>query len=359
MLPRALVLAGCLSVAACHGADGHGNARGAARSDLSEPQLQALPRIALAESDTLYVGRPAALAVDPQDGSLYLSDGFWGRVLHFSPAGALLGVYGRRGEGPGELKAPSAVSVHGGELLVSDVGKRELVRFDRATARFVGSARYDGIMRSLAPDGERVWAGVMNVPGKTALGWWRPGEAKVRELGPIPDEYVKSSPLAGIYTGIQVVSWADTVLAGFMGLNRLTLFRRDGTPLRTLAVPVRARKGEMANPVTALGKLDFPEQFSANSALFRMHRLPSGGFALVHYDQKIDGNLITAKVYLTLVSRDFRRTCADRAVVVSQESQPYTAFRGDTLYVMQQRIRDDRAAAFVDRYLIREDLCFG
>jgi hypothetical protein len=321
--------------------------------------VESAGRVALLESDTLYLGRPAALAVDSSDGSLYVTDGFWGRVLRFSPSGELLRAYGTRGEGPGELKGPSALALAGGELLVSDVGKRELSRFDLATGRFVGSTRYSGIARSLEPAGGGLWLGLMNVEGKTSLGRWTASNGRVTNLGAVPAEFTQSPPLAGIYTGVQVVAWGDTVLAGFMGLNRLVLFRADGSVIRNVRVPVRERRGEVTDVVGTLAKLEFPEQFGANSSLFRMHRLPSGNFALVHYDQVIDGNLITAKVYLTLLSRDFARSCADRRIAVSEDAQPYTAFRGDTLYVVQQRVAEERAASFVDRYRIREDRCFA
>src|SRR4051794_19033293 len=73
---------------------------------LQQPVVRKLGSITLTESDTAYLGRPAALSVDPVDGSLYVSDAFWGRVLRFSAVGELQRSYGRRGEGPGELKSP-------------------------------------------------------------------------------------------------------------------------------------------------------------------------------------------------------------------------------------------------------------
>ncbi|HEV2149193.1 MAG TPA: hypothetical protein VGR37_17430 [Longimicrobiaceae bacterium] len=320
-------------------------------------QLTKLEPIHLVETDSLYVGKPAALALDPDNGNLYVSDGFWGRVLAFSPSGTLDRVYGKRGEGPGEISDPGAVAVHNGELLVADVGGQRFVRYDRATGEFNGGVRFDGVLTSMQPHGNKVWLGIQNRPRRTSLGVWSPEASSIRYLGELPGEFLESEPLAGIYNGIQVVEWSDTVLAGFMGLNRLVRLRADGSTIDTLPIPVRKRRGEMKNIVKRLGGMEFPEMFSANSALFRLHRLPSGSFAAVHYDQTISGDLITANVYLSILSGDFKTTCPDHAIEVAADAQPYTAFRGDTLFVLQQKVEGQRASAFVDRYVIGEAAC--
>ena len=42
---------------------------------------------------------------------------------------------------------------------------------------------------------------------------------------------------------------------------------------------------------------------------------------------------------------------------MSRDARPYTAFRGDTLYVVQQEVKEEKARTFVDRYLIDEQAC--
>ncbi|HKP77116.1 MAG TPA: hypothetical protein VJT67_16410 [Longimicrobiaceae bacterium] len=349
-------LAGLVVVAAC--GDGAGD-RAKGEKGLVPPRVTRLARVPLAETEATYLARPTGMAIDPDDGSIYVADGFWGRVLRFDSAGALLRTYGSRGEGPGELKATGPVEVAGNTLLVADVGKNELSRFDRATGAYLGSSRYQGALTSIIPreDGG-LWLGLMNRTRHTALASLG-ADGRQSYMGSLPREFVASQMLAGIYTGVEVAAWGDTVLAGFTGLNRLVLFRRDGITLRSLAVPVRARKGEMPDIARSLEKLDFPEAFAANSALFRVRRLASGNFALIHYDQTIDDNLIRATVYLTLLSRDFSRACPDLEIRVSGDGQPYTAFRGDELFVVQQQVNGERASAFVDRYRLDEASCFG
>lgn len=323
-----------------------------------EPGLVRLDPVHFQESDTLYVGRIASLAVDPADGSFFVSDSFWGRVLRFSPSGGLIQVYGSRGEGPGELKDPGPVAVAGDEVLVGDPGRNLLTRYGREGGAFLGSVRHEGYLTSIHADGETIWMGVQNRDRRTALASWSRDSDAVRYLGPLPDEFIQSRPLAGIYTGIQVASWGDSLLVGFMGLNRLQLLDRVGALVDTVAVPARHRRGQMKDLVQRLPEMEFPEMFAANSALFRLHRLPSGSFALIHHDQTIEGDFIAADVYLSLLSSGLRESCADRKVPVSADAQPYTAFRGDTLFVLQQRVEGEQVTAFIDRYRIDEAACF-
>lgn len=64
----------------------------------------------------------ADLAADADLGAAvwYLLDARGRRVHRFSETGALLGSFARRGQGPGELSAPTAIAVHQGAVVVAD-----------------------------------------------------------------------------------------------------------------------------------------------------------------------------------------------------------------------------------------------
>ncbi len=321
------------------------------------PNLQLLGRTSLEENDSAYVARPAGVVIGT-DGSIFVSDAFWGRVLRFSSRGGLMATYGRRGEGPGELKDPGAVSVQSNELLVADVGLSRVLRFDLATGRNTAVHLHRGLVTAITPGEDGVWLGIQNLADTTAVGWLADGAGVPSYRGRLPGEFLASPPLAGIFTGVQVAAWGDTVAAGFMGLNRLRVMLRDGTLIQELRIPARERKGELPDVVTALRKMEFPAMFASSSALFRMHRLPSGSLALVYYDQTIDGELIQSTAYLTLLSPDLSRACVDRKIPLQTDAQPYTAFAGDQLFVLQQRVQGESATTFVDRYRVDEGTCF-
>lgn len=70
-----------------------------------------------------FEGVSASGLAGADDGTLYVLDGQGKRVLAFGPDGSFLRSYGREGEGPGELRSPSAVAVGPGDSVwVSDMG---------------------------------------------------------------------------------------------------------------------------------------------------------------------------------------------------------------------------------------------
>ena len=94
------------------------------------------------------------------------------------------------------------------------------------------------------------------------------------------------------------------------------------------------------------------------SVLFGVRRLPSGEFALVHYDQEIgDAGDVHTRMFVSLLSRDRTRVCLDRERSLSPDAQPRTAFRGDTLFVLQQTVADQSAVTFVKSYHLSDDGC--
>lgn len=65
------------------------------------------------------------------DGNLYIFDPQVAEITVVSPDGALLRTFGGRGDGPGEIGQPLAMTVlPDGKVAISDLGKRGLVLFD-------------------------------------------------------------------------------------------------------------------------------------------------------------------------------------------------------------------------------------
>ncbi|MBA4159356.1 MAG: hypothetical protein H0X65_18065, partial [Gemmatimonadetes bacterium] len=116
-----LVLLGC-------GSDANPRAGG----ELSGPTLVPLDSILLPESDTLYLGDPFTPAIDPYDGSIYISDQFSKRVVRFDRHGEVVRAYGRPGAGPGELQGSGlAFVLDDSTLVVEDWAVQRLNLFDR------------------------------------------------------------------------------------------------------------------------------------------------------------------------------------------------------------------------------------
>lgn len=323
------------------------------------PPLELVDSTRLAEADSLYVGRPTSLALDPQDGSLYVGDAFAERVIRFGRNGEPVRVYGSRGEGPGEFRGVGQILVMNSDVVVADVYHKVLNVFDRNTGEFRRSRSVEALLKRGVRDDGVVWIGAQNPERNTGVVRWDLRADTLDYVVARPREYTESPHLAGIFTGASVAPWSDTLLVGFSGSNKLFLTSESGEVLDTIDIPTRRRRGVPDDVVRRLDEVSssFPEMFSLISALFHMHRLPNGDFALVHHDQEIDGRLITADVYVSLLSRDRTRACVDIPVPVSKDAQPIPAFRGDTLFVMEQRVEEQSTSTIVKAYRIRGTSC--
>ena len=315
--------------------------------------------VRLAESDTLYLGRPGDFSVDPRDGTFFVSDAFSGRIVNFDRNGALLASYGSKGDGPGEFRDAGEVVVMDSVVAAADDARGVFNLFDRGSGRYLGQQKYEGVLRfSALGAGSEVWLGAQSLQSKTGVVRWDATSGTSRRLVALPREYVESQPIGGIFNGVFVAPWADTLLVGFAGPGALRLVRPDGVLLDTVHVPAVRRLGVPTDFVERVKDLSFPEIFGSISVLFDLRRLPDGRFAMVHYDQQIDkAGTVTSRVFLSLLSADRRRACLDAEVPVGRSAQPKTAFRGDTLFVLDQVVHGDGAQTIVHSYTIDDRPC--
>jgi hypothetical protein len=329
------------AIVACDAGAGHHTSR-------AGPELVQVLNIDLAEHDTLYIGRPRDLTIDPVDGTLHIVDSFSSRVLRYGRNGRPLMQYGRKGRGPGEFSQLTKVTALDSLLLAADIGSRRLSVFDKQTGEFIRDFSGIGIPGTAAGWQGRMWWGAQDLDSRTSLLLWETGADSLRKLGPIPEEYFRSQPLAGIYNGIHPTAWADTVLIGFAGSADVWLLHSDGRAIGRQRIPALRRRGVPPDAVQQLETMEFPEMFRLLSVLFAVHRLPGGDFAMVHFDQEIGySGDITADVYVSVLSADRSMVCVDRYLPVVQHSQPRVAFRGDTLFVLEQRVEGHRSTTSI------------
>lgn len=356
----ALVLPGCAERAEGPGSHTRG------------PVAVAVDSVRLDEADTLYLGNPYALAVDPQDGSFYVSDFFADRVFRFRRDGSLARTYGRPGRGPGEFLTPTLVFVlDEGTLAAADDEHARIHLFDRRTGAFLRSVPHEGRLGSSPPVvlGETVWMPSHNRGRGSSVLAWNAGGDGVRYLVPLPADYVRSAQGLGRYAAFYsmgvLTAWADTLLVGMNGRNELLLTRADGRVLDTLHVPAARRRGVPDDVRARLDedrKATAREIFRTASILNQAARAPDGSTLLVHHDSDLEGELpgglITARVFASIVSPDRRRACVDAEIPVSRDARPIEGARGDTLFVLDRRITaGERLETWVIAYRLDTRRC--
>jgi sugar lactone lactonase YvrE len=73
---------------------------------------------------------PTGICVDKATRTVYVADWWMGEILGFDLDGHLLRVFGGRGGGPGQLKDPGDIVIHGDTLYVLDTGNFRFELFD-------------------------------------------------------------------------------------------------------------------------------------------------------------------------------------------------------------------------------------
>ncbi len=253
----ASVMAGCDSPgpAACEITDPSGQAVtntsvGVWPADLSWREVWRAGGVDEAEQLAL----PAGVAVSP-DGSVAIADWGLAEVIVLDPDGEWQGPVMTRGEGPGEVQAPAAVTwLDANTVLVLDFGTSRLTTLDLAT-RSASVTGVDGAFLlpvfasgevtfvALQPD-SAVW---LESPGPIEEDWqersfvrWSPGTA-------VHDTVARSR--ARVLSGSTLPAWprsllgvgAETwVVSDPDGRYELTVFDRDGETLVRFCHPGEA-----------------------------------------------------------------------------------------------------------------------
>jgi hypothetical protein len=320
----------------------------------------ALDSVLLVEADTLYIGYPFGLAVDPFDGSFYVSDSFSRRVYRFRRDGTLAGTYGRPGRGPGEFTSHAQVAVVDDSTVATPgMNPPALYLFDRQDGRLRSTSPLPPVLLGtgqLVVRGGDLLMAARPLDGATSLLVWDLVSGSSRLLGQIPPEYERSRQGAGYFAttrgGGAVAAGNDVVLRGWFGLDRLDVFGWDGALVARVGLPAVRRRGVPAGGPEILdrgraGPLgSYVEEQEFHSWLSQMARVPGGDYVVTHHDLHTAQDhgasrrtVFSADLYLSVLSADLRTACLDGPVPVAGQLQPREAVAGDTLFVLDRRVR--------------------
>lgn len=316
--------------------------------------LAATDSVVLEEGDSAFIGSAVQLAAG-SDGTVFVSDGRNSVVLRFGRDGRLVGRFGGRGTGPGEMGTPIAAAVAGDSLLVvADWDYNRLQVFSLATARPITSVRQEGYPFTMALHGDTVVTGLVNATHGTALGAWPMSGGEVRYFAPLPAPYTASIRLTHTMPFVTAALLGDTVLFGLAAHDDLFLSRMDGTLVGTVRVPAVRRRGVRTDIVQRLdADPNEAEEAAMVSTPVALHRLSDGRIAVLHQDITLEGETRTAAPFLSILSADRREVCADIPLPPAADGRPVAAFAGDTLLSLEPKLR---AGTRAEHVLTRYDL---
>ncbi len=226
--------------------------------------------IELDESDAVINVAPA-VRVDPLGGFL-IADSREVQLRRYNGTGELLRAFGRRGEGPGELRMPT-VLVRGpdGNLLGFDFRLR-LVVFDSTGATVQRTVRTPFIR----VDGAYRWDdSVVAVAGQLAgstnqflLHLWDVTGDSVRAsfFDPVSND---AAPLARSVGWASVTQGTDYVVATYSPTDTLYMLDRSGTTIRRIPIPIDDFR-HIAPPPNRIATREWRTSFDLVSAVHAM-----------------------------------------------------------------------------------------
>jgi len=342
-------------------------------ADAAGPALIPIDSILLTEADTLYIGNPYTPVVDPFDGSFYIPDLFSGRFLRFGRDGRLMLVYGRPGEGPGEFRGgPRTPMVLDDSTVAAQTTRTRRVNvFHRNTGeagRVVAFPALAGITPAVVI-GENVWVTDFEVGRRTSLTRWRPETDEFESMGVLPDQYLASVnstnwSYATLFSLSSLAYSGGRFLQGWSGLDEMFVLNMRGEVIDTADIPVVRRKGVPSDLRERIDieRIPFRERLENSSNLRQLFPRPGGGFLFTHHDEtalKMEPMpVLTAKVWVGILSPDLSKACVDTPVPRDFEIRPMETFRGDTLFVLERRIDDaEKLQTWILVYLVSDEGC--
>lgn len=311
--------------------------------------------VELQRSELDYLSDPAVLVVGPK--ALYVADNSQGAIVEYSRAGQLLRHIGTRGNGPGQYIGPTAMALlHDTLLYVADAAVNRASVFVTTRGTHYGAYYTPSQVFNIAERGDTVVFGMQDIERKTSVGRLLPGDSVVWQIGPIATDILRSTRLARFYPLSLVSLDSGGYRVAFTGSALTYRITTNGTVVDSAIPPTRRRRG-VPRDLDAL--LDSTRKVTNDMAapaslLAMMAALPDGGTVMVHLDFIMDRGAVVVRAFLSTLDRQGGAVCTDQIIPIADDARPVFAVRGDTLFVVQNRLatRSGAVGTVLSSYLV-------
>lgn len=315
------------------------------------PRLVAVDSVIVKETADIFIGRMSGFAVSAS-GVYYVTDAANFRVLEIEQSGRISRTFGRQGQGPGELSRPTHITLVGQNLLVALDGAK-LVTFDLGSGRSAWQRPLPRISDGIGVSGSTIVVTGLSVPRRSSLVLFSGPDDVARHGGPFPHPYGRAAPIDGTFGfALRVAPLrGDSVLIAFHANEYVYWGSLASNRFDSLHVARSARNGA---PPAAIDRAShdmqaLQETAYALSAPWALAQLGGGRIAYVALDQRLLAGRLAGTIYVSVIDRNTRRTCADARVPIHDDPPGYVAFVGDTMVVAHQ----DEDASLNPRTIIR------
>lgn len=260
-------------------------------------RLVATGEIRIVESDSAYVARPSFMSV-ASSGRFLITDNYFDHVNAVDREGVVVAKVGRQGSGPGELGgAGFSFPLNDSVLVIWDSRSGKLNLFHPESGEFIRQVAFPGVPRDASVSEDAVW----------------------------------------VFNGVMVEDVGESLLVAFTGTDTILRVSDDGSILERYGIPHVRRRGVPPDVVERMSSLrEWSDLIEVLSSVRALRRLPTGPVAILHYDLTADRQAASAQLFVSLLDLSRRRACVDGEVPTLGEMVPVPAFRGDTLFILDQ-----------------------
>ncbi|MEO7362384.1 MAG: hypothetical protein ABI120_18780 [Gemmatimonadaceae bacterium] len=320
---------------------------GAATSVGAQKVLRPLDSVVVKETETMMLSKLGSITIGAR-GQVFVSDIGEGRVLQIAPTGLIVGQFGKRGNGPGEMMAPSSSAIIGDSLFVLD--RKRISVFNISTRTFVRSFNVTvGSFAQIGSVGNQLIALDINFKAFTPVTLLSPGGVAIGREGALP-AYVRENPkLAGVpgQYGFAVRGTDAWFTSSFS--QSLFRWKRGATAIaEELKLPVVRRRGVVEDKYLQMLRdpSKAPELVYDFSFPQLLQFISPDIVALITLDPTLEKGVFFGTHYLTLVDVRTKRICPDILAPIPTDPMPRLGITGDTLVVLEQG--SDRSGELVN-----------
>lgn len=332
----------------------------------------------LKETDDIFLGQPVEIFVGA-DGAVFVIDGFSNSVHHFDSQGRPVRSYGGPGRGPGEFSYIGIGGSIGDVLAVVDgfPPKREIEFFDPTTGAHLAMAEVTDAT-ALAQHRGRLWVGGIDTEEWKLLGVVRTsrltgrgdGRARRRSISldrvDVPRAYRESERVRNMGALVRLAVGEDDAIVGVGASGFLLRVARDGTLLDTIPLLATRRRGvpeedELVQTMKDSDRKPRHDVLAMTSTLMNVS-LSGGHVFTSHQDTELHDGRLSGTLYVSSLDASGDRQCPDTLVPTSDAARPVSAFWGDQLFVLDQRIGEGGMGdlrSVVRRFTVAADDCTG
>lgn len=319
--------------------------------------LMPIDSVVLSEPDSAPLAQPVDIFV--RDTELFVADQASRRVHRYSRNGKLVQLIGQPGRGPGEFEAPFRMADVGDSLLVvAERGRRVLAVFNLSTGEHRIDVPHEGSVYGIASTGSGLTVGNVNPNGWSPLGAWRPGMESVISFGAMPTALLDVAMLPPMKMSIAVAPTPRGTAVLFSNVDSLFVYDDRGEIVSRVGVPAVRRRGvPLDAEARARVARDVSDRYEVLSTAAAVQQLSTGRWAVLHYDFSLVGRRLTAVGWISVLSSEGATNCVDVRLPISDDAMPSARLKGDTLFLLDQRVTDAGVESRLRSWLLDTKEC--